>query len=399
MKKYSIRIKRICIAWATIMATCNIWAGTHPIDSVLYKVSRNNIALQALVKNSEADIAAMKATNSLGATSIDYSPFYAKEVKGVASSEFIVKQDFDFPTLYAARSQATKASTKTKEWEYKSMRQEILLNALQLCLDLVHMNKQITLMTERYNAALSLSALYEKKMEQGATTILEMNRIKMEMMQTAARIEQLKAEQKTLEHSLQALNGDKPIELDCTSYPQWSEFYADTAFFANYMAHDATLKRMETQTEVSKRHIAVSRQEKLPKLSVGYRRNTSMENASNGFLVGAAIPLFTGKQKIKEAKARHEGMKLQLEDTQVQTLNELKKISYNAASTKRTMNAYNLNVIIEAKNALDKAIKNGSITAVEYFRESDNINESLSEYMKVENKYYKLLAEMQKFTL
>ena len=198
MKKYSIRIKRICIAWATIMATCNIWAGTHPIDSVLYKVSRNNIALQALVKNSEADIAAMKATNSLGATSIDYSPFYAKEVKGVASSEFIVKQDFDFPTLYAARSQATKASTKTKEWEYKSMRQESLLNALQLCLDLVHMNKQITLMTERYNAALSLSALYEKKMEQGATTILEMNRIKMEMMQTAARIEQLKAEQKTL---------------------------------------------------------------------------------------------------------------------------------------------------------------------------------------------------------
>ena len=92
-------------------------------------------------------------------------------------------------------------------------------------------------------------------------------------------------------------------------------------------------------------------------------------------------------------------MKLQLEDTQVQTLNELKKISYNAASTKRTMNAYNLNVIIEAKNALDKAIKNGSITAVEYFRESDNINENLSEYMKVENKYYKLLAEMQKFTL
>lgn len=392
-------MKRFCIVLISSLSINISWAETHPIDAVLDEVSKNNIALQAVAKNNEADIAAMKASNDLDAISVEYSPFYEKNVKGIASSEFIVKQEFDFPTLYAARNEATQIGSKAKDWEYQSMRQDILLEALNLCLDLIHLNKQVALMTERHYTAQKLLILYEKKNDEGDATILDVNRIKMEMMQTSAEIEQLKAEQKTLLHSLQTINGNKPIALDCTSYPNWGEIYADSLFIASYMANDAALKSIEAQTETTKQHITISRQEKLPKLAVGYRRNTSMENASNGFLIGAAIPLFTGKQKIKEAKARHESMKLQLEEAQIQTQNDVKKISDEAACTKQAIEAYNLDVIEKSKNTLDTAIENGSITAVEYFREKDNINESLSDFMKIENKYYKLLAEMQKYKL
>ena len=35
--------------------------------------------------------------------SVEYSPFFAKGIDGMASSELVVTQGFDFPTLHAAR--------------------------------------------------------------------------------------------------------------------------------------------------------------------------------------------------------------------------------------------------------------------------------------------------------
>lgn len=392
-------MKRFCILLFVVLKFNTIWSNTHPIDSILNEVSKNNIALQALKKSNEADIAALKAANKLGATSVDYSPFYAKNIEGIASSEFIIKQEFDFPTLYAARNEATELGSQTKDMEFQSLRQTILLEAMNLCMELIHLNKLISIVEERYHTAKKMLELYETKMAEGSATALEVNRIKMEMMKASAETEQFKSKQKNHLHTLRALNGDKPIDIKCATYPQWNYLPNDSTFIGTYMTNDAELKSLQAQAIGRKQNIAIRKQEKLPKISIGYRRNTSVENASNGFLIGAAIPLFTGRQKIKEAKARYESMQLEVEEAQTKKQNELRNIMNEATYTKRAIDAYDQEIIKTSIKNLQTAIENDNITAIEYFREKDLINENLQNLLTLENKYYKLLAQMQKYKL
>ena len=78
------------------------------IADVLQSIERNNKELQAQLQLTEAAKMEVQTQNSLSDPTIDYSPFFAKGVDGVASSELVVSQEFDFPTLYAARRQSGK---------------------------------------------------------------------------------------------------------------------------------------------------------------------------------------------------------------------------------------------------------------------------------------------------
>ena len=67
------------------------------IDPVLQEIERNNLELKALRSENRASVLDMKGENSLEAPSVEYSPFFRNGVSGVASSELVVSQEFDFP--------------------------------------------------------------------------------------------------------------------------------------------------------------------------------------------------------------------------------------------------------------------------------------------------------------
>ena len=71
-------------------AIFSITAVAHPIDSVLSAVENNNLTLKALSNDIKAQIHESKSANNLSETSVQYSPFYADGVSGVASSELVV---------------------------------------------------------------------------------------------------------------------------------------------------------------------------------------------------------------------------------------------------------------------------------------------------------------------
>ena len=76
------------------------------VDDVLRTIEQNNKELQSLAQAAHAASLDVQSRNNLEDPTVEYSPFYAKGIDGVATSELIVSQSFDFPTLYAARHQA-----------------------------------------------------------------------------------------------------------------------------------------------------------------------------------------------------------------------------------------------------------------------------------------------------
>ena len=92
-----VMIKRTTILWAIL--PCVLYSQAQGIDDVLKSIEKNNIELQAAQKDIASEVEEIKQTNTVEGLSVEYSPFMRSGIPGVSSSELIVSQEFDFPTL------------------------------------------------------------------------------------------------------------------------------------------------------------------------------------------------------------------------------------------------------------------------------------------------------------
>ena len=100
MKRYLI--------WGLGLMWCASSVQAQQMEEILQSVAQNNVELQARQQELEAAGLEIRMQNSLEDPSVEYSPFFRKGESGMTSSELVVKQGFDFPTVYAARGKAGK---------------------------------------------------------------------------------------------------------------------------------------------------------------------------------------------------------------------------------------------------------------------------------------------------
>jgi outer membrane protein TolC len=233
-------------------------------------------------------------------------------------------------------------------------------------------------------------------MENGDATILEFNKVKMERMELNAEAEELQATLRSAQSQLTAINGNSPIRFAATDYPPMAPLPDDATLISQYLASDAEILVAEAETRNTQQNINISKQNWLPKLTVGYRRNTNLDEAVNGFLVGAAIPLFSNRHKTKEARAMHESQLLKLEDTRNQNASAAQSMIAELRHTENAMKAYDVNLMETTLQLLGKAVEAGQISSIDYFREADIINANMTKYLELENQYHKSVSEILK---
>ena len=371
-------------------------AGAQSINDILKSVEQNNKELQAMNERGKAQALDIDAQNNLSDPSIEYSPFFAKGVSGVASSELVVKQGFDFPTLYAARSKSGKLQKDVVNLDYLASRCNILLSAKQLCLDLILLNQEHGLLEKRRKNAEELLAIYETRMKNGDATILELNKVKMDRMNVQTEVTQNEAAHQTALQSLLALNGNMPLEFDQKDYPASQDVVDYEALYDKAVASELTLRSARADVLASEQNVKVNKQNWLPKFEVGYRRNTDGSDASNGFMVGASFPLFSGRNKLKSAKAKLQESTLQLDNVKVQTENNVRSKVNEMKQLRKAADTYDTALLNSTLDLLRKAVEGGELSIIEYYVEADAIYKNLQTQMQLENQYQKAYAELTK---
>ena len=91
-------MRRLTSIISLLALALNAWG---QMSHVLSQVESNNLSLKALKHDIEADVLDIRSENSLTGPSLEYSPFFNKGYSGVASSEMVISEEFDFPTKYA----------------------------------------------------------------------------------------------------------------------------------------------------------------------------------------------------------------------------------------------------------------------------------------------------------
>lgn len=380
----------------TIALCLPIGMQAQNIEQVLQSIEQNNKELQSQAQLSKAQKMENRTENNLPDPTISYSSFYKNGAGPGHGTELVATQGFDFPTQYISRNRQATLENEAIDLQQQAVRRDILLQAKLLCLDLIQLNQENELIQIRMKNANDLQAMYEKRLQAGDANALEVNKVKMETMNVKTEVAQNNAAHRAALQTLLAMNGNLPLEFSATAYPQVKEINDYNILRDEVIASDLDLQAMGYAARAAEKQVSVDKQNWLPKLEAGFRRNTDTGTSMNGFVVGGSIPLFSNRKKVQIAKAQAISAQLLKEDALLEKEGELMSLFNEMQQLKEAIKAYDVPLMHRSLALLKQALEEGQISLIEYFVEAEMIYKNLQAYMQLENQYQKVMANIYK---
>lgn len=380
----------------TIALCLPIGMQAQNIEQVLQSIEQNNKELQSQAQLSKAQKMENRTENNLPDPTVSYSSFYKNGMGPGHGTETVVSQGFDFPTQYITRNRQATLENEAIDIQQQAVRRDILLQAKLLCLDLIQLNQENELIQIRMKNANDLQAMYEKRLQTGDANALEVNKVKMERMNVQTEVAQNNAAHRTALQTLLAMNGNLPLEFSATAYPQVKEINDYNTLRDEVIASDLDLQAMGYAARAAEKQVSVDKQNWLPKLQAGFRRNTDSEMSMNGFVIGGSIPLFSNRKKVQIAKAQAISAQLLKEDAQLEKENELMALYNEMKQLKQALDTYDVPLMHRSLALLKQALEEGQLSLIEYFVEAEGIYKNLQARMQLENQYQKVMANIYK---
>ena len=407
-------MKRILILAVALALTAKGHA-QEGMEAILQQIARNNKALQANTQLIASQKLESKATNNLANPTLSYSHLWDSDDKNITVGELVISQSFDFPSLYATRNRVSRLKSTALDAQSAAVRQQVLLQAQQLCLDIVLLHQQQQLLDERLKNAEELAQMYAERLKTGDANALETNKINLELLNVRT---ESRANATTLQNTLKellALNGNLPLApgrpqpepampgpealglTDYTPTPLPADF---TPVLNELLAADPALQALQHESAAARKQVSVSKQGWLPQLELGYRRNTETRHPLNGIVVGFSFPLFENRHQVKMAKSQALNVDYQKEDALLQASSALWQLYDEARSLQQSIDEYKETFARQRDlSLLRKALEGGEISMIEYFVEVSVVYQSKANLLLLENQYQKVMAQMYKSRL
>lgn len=241
----------------------------------------------------------------------------------------------------------------------------------------------------------SIAKLTERMEELRESTILDLSKARMELMTINGRLEQIRSQEKEIMEALRSLMAGQQISLVANDWPTAALLPENAeALVDQIMSNDQQVQAAEAQVRLQEQNVKIQKQSVLPKLSIGYRRNTDERIASNGFLVSTSIPLFSSRNKAKQAKSMLSSSVSQQEQATISAEQKTRSLIAEAQSLERALASYDEQIMKDALQALDKSRSLGQISVLDYFREADQIWDSFEEMENLKLDYHKAVSEL-----
>ena len=387
------KIRYIAIATA-LVATLSTRA--QGIDGVLQQIEQNNLSLRAHSSLTEARTLDARTANQLPNPQVQYVHAWGTPAEAGQNGELVATQSFDFPTAYARRSQMAKMQRSHFTADHALVRQQTLLEAKQLCIDLIALRRQKAVADERAQNAERIAEVYTSRLNAGKGNILEKNRTDMEL--TAARnaVSMLQIEIEAAENRLRTLNGGEQIVFTDTEYAPLAELLPLADMEALYSTADPALLVAASQVEIAEQSVKVERAKTLPQFTVGYKLAHSTGQHFNGVVVGMSVPIFSGYRNTRAAKA-------QAAYAEAEHLSAVNDVRTSLAAMYERMEVLERSIaeyrqieseMSDYRSYLSRAIEAGQISIIDYYSSLANYYDVVSARIDFERQLQQVHAEI-----
>lgn len=372
----------------------------NKMEEVLRAVAGNSKAIMANQQYWEARKVAFKTGLTPPNPSLEYDYLKGRPEGAGNQVDFAVTQSFDFPTSYFKKRQLAEEQIAQTAFQAIAFRQDILLEAKLYYLELVSLNKQNQLLTNRLENIEKLLKDYQRKFELGDANILDVNKAKVQAVSLRTELRSNESQIRQFSERLIKLNGGIPLAVNDTTYPPLPEVPVYSVMDSLIEANDPLLKTFLKEREISIKEKAVTKALSLPKLEAGYRSQAILGQVYEGIHAGITVPLWQDRNKVKQVQAGILYNEMQIQHHRTAHLHEIRELYQRYETLKVSVAEYE--ELLETLNntaLLDKALNLGQISTIEYFMELTYFYTSYDTYLELEKEYRQVIAELFKFTL
>jgi hypothetical protein len=138
----------------------------------------------------------------------------------------------------------------------------------------------------------------------------------------------------------------------------------------------------------------------MPKPEVGYHSQGILGQSYKGFHVGASVPLWENKNRVRTERANLLHSQLQLTAIRTEHRNENLRLFEQYLARKKNLEQHEeMIATINSEELLKKALRLGQITIIEYFFELSYFYTVYDKYLSTEHEYQQALAALLKYQL
>lgn len=388
----------VCLAVAmSVPVSAQENAGT-----VLSQIEKNNTALQALRKRTEADQYGYKAERALDAPEVGFDYLWSSPADVGTRKDISVTQSIDVAALAGARGKLADSRTELSAIQYNIERQKILLEAKQLYIRIVYCNAVNAELSSRIARSEQIEAAYRDMQARGETDMIEVNKAHLSYLSQKNALARNMVERESLLSELQGLNGGEPVEVNASVISTDEVLPADFgAWYAEASQQIPELAYMKKNVDVNAAEARAAKMANYPSLTAGYMAELVKGSNFRGLTLGLSIPIWSVRSKVRQANASCEAAKLEERDAVTKTYNSFKSLYDRAKGLQEisTELSSSLAVSTEAMALTEHKLKAGDISLIDNIMELSLYYSLADEVLATSCDYALALAELYAWNL
>ena len=371
-----------------------------PFSEIVDRITDANLSLKSEHLRLNASIEEMKADNMLADPEVEFERLWHNG-GGDNRWSLGVSQSFDWPGLYSARRRAINARSAAAAAISDDARRQCRRQVAQLLIELITTGKEISTLTEIHSSMLLLQEKYQRAWEMGETTILDVNKLKIEAIRSATRLEEARSNYRTLEAELRGMaetnSGGTDLSFTELQDLPMLELHSMEEYLDG-MESSPEIKALNLMSQAADAASSVSKASMWPGFSIGYAHAYEDGSHFNGLTVGMSLPIYSRRHLKRSAEA--EAMAAHFDA--VARTNELSaslRADYtNALSLKEQMDQYG--PILDGFNHLTllrKALDGGELTLLQYIQETNYFVEARLDYLTIAREYAATMVSLNSY--
>jgi outer membrane protein TolC len=373
---------------------------TKNVEELLNEIEQNNTELKGYQAFIESQQLENKSINNLPDPQL--SGFYLLFGDNTTGdyTEYQISQSFEFPSVYGARGKWNEFKSQQLASAYSTKRQEVLLQAKGILLELAFLQKQKGIETERRTQSKQIFDQIQELFDKEQVGILDLNKAKIAWIQEQFVVQQIESDIQIQMSKLKTLNGGNPMDGISSQLVLPAEIGTIENLWQEKLTADPRLQELKTNEEASLQKIKLEKNKVLPNLALGYNYQGVSGSNYSGFYGGVSIPLWSSKNKVKAAEANYEYRQSNTEVITTSLYAQFQETYNRYELMLEKYNEYQTTMgNLDSEQLLFKAYQLGEYSFMDYYLELQFYRTAKDKMLQMEKELQLLQAQLLKHQL
>lgn len=371
-------------------------------EVVLASVEKNNPELQALRKRTESEKYGFKAERMVEAPEVGFDYLWGSPADIGTRKDISVTQSIDIATISGTKGKIAKSESELSDMQFNVRRQEILLQAKLLYINIIYCNAVGAELERRLERSEKVESVYRDMQVRGETDMIEVNKAHLAYLAQRNALARNKMEAEGFRLELQRLNGGESLEINDLSYVRTDMLPADfDTWYKEVADRSPEIRAARQNVKVNEAVARGIKMSSCPTITAGYMAELVKGSNFRGLTLGLSIPLWSARSKTRQANLSCEASRLEVKDVEASEYSALRSLYEKASGLKDLSDelALSLAVSDEAMSMTEKKFNEGEISLMDSIMELSLYYSVVDESLAASKDYDLALAELNAWSL